>query len=971
MDKSLTQIHSAPDEGTNTRRVFTGLEKTQKFCSNQVETAKYSLITWLPKSIFLQFARVNNIYFLILTILSFFPFSPYNPWGYASYFVFILLFTSIKDGIEDIARHKQDKKVNKSLYLKFGSKLKDFKKIECQHVKVGTFIKVLENQSFPADMVFILSSESQVAYVNTMNLDGETNLKEKNSVNLVNSEDQLSKVNAVFDIEQPGKELHSWSGLMSVSGTTEGINIKNLLLRGCTLKNTDWVIGLVVYTGNECKIVMNGENRISKISSVQKKINKIVFTVIGFLVIVCTCYAIAGQSWINNNPEIEAYIELENTNDAVSGVYIYFTYWIMFSALIPLSLYLFIEIQRLILCSFIPKDLKMYYEPTDTTAIWRTSDVIEELGRVEFIFSDKTGTLTSNQMKLEKFFIKNSIFSTKTDSDTISQIAASRENPFFTHFQEFFYNLVLCNSVFPTHHNGNIEYHSVSPDETALVDFASKFNTKILLKEKNEVKIGINDREEPWKIKAEIPFTSDRKRMTVVAQGPSGELKLYIKGADEVVFPLLQEADLREVQEAVDKFAKEGLRTLVLATRTLDKSWFKEWAKQWKTVKSDEDKQEVYNKLVLDIEQGLEFCAITAIEDKLQDGVPETIDLLLRTNIKIWVITGDKEETALEISKSCNLITSESKLISLFNCDTKKLETKLKKVLKTNGLENIDIKNLSKYSLSGNYSLALNGVTLSYIKSDPLLEDLFFIVAFLSKSVVCCRMSPSQKSEIVKIVKKRGEWVTLAIGDGANDVSMLKEASVGVGIFGKEGNQAILASDFALPQFSHLQPLLLIHGRYAYSRIGHFVLYYFYTDYMLQVCEAWLAFYTGFSGQIYYLDWIPSTYNIFVMSLPTMASFALDQDISPSMCLKYPGLYSAGQKGSFFNIKEFWTWIFWTIVGGTIIFWVSMGSFRNGTGSDGLDASLFWCSSVSYITLVSAVNWKLLFITRSWNYYYG
>jgi magnesium-transporting ATPase (P-type) len=232
-------------------------------------------------------------------------------------------------------------------------------------------------------------------------------------------------------------------------------------------------------------------------------------------------------------------------------------------------------------------------------------------------------------------------------------------------------------------------------------------------------------------------------------------------------------------------------------------------------------------------------------------------------------------------------------------------------------------------------------------------------------------MSPAQKSEIVKIVKNRGNWITMSVGDGANDVSMLKEASVGIGIYGKEGSQAILASDFALSQFSHLQRLLFVHGRYAYSRVSTFTLFYFYTDYMLQICEIWLAFFTGFSGQIYYLDWIPSTYNIFVMSLPTMASFALDRDLKPSLCLKYINLYSAGQKGAFFSMRLFWSWIAWTVVGATIIFWIPVASYENGSGDDGREASLFWRSSISYILLVAAVNWKLLIITRSWNFIYA
>ena len=967
MDRNTTQ-ETSPSEEVSFRKVFLAPKKTSKFCSNKVETAKYTPITWLPKSIILQFSRVNNVYFLVLTILCFFPFSPYFPWSYAGYFIFILLFTSIKDGIEDISRHQQDKKVNKALVKKYNSIKKSFEDIVCEDLKVGDIVKIEENQSFPADLVFLSSSMTEgVCYVNTMNLDGETNLKEKVKVEISESLDDMLASDTEFLIEQPRRNLYRLNGKMICAGRSEVLSIKQILLRGCTLKNTEWIVGVIVYTGRECKVVMNGQNRISKISSHQKSVNKIVLTVIGVLVVVCFAFAVAGQSWLNTNSEIEAYLELENTNDAVSGVYIFFTYWIMFSALIPLSLYLFIEVQRLIISSFVSKDIEMYHEESDLAATWRTSDVVEELGRIEYIFSDKTGTLTSNQMKLEKIYVDHTVYSVNQDISSIQTSFSSNNS-----FELLFLNILLCNSVFPTVHNNKRVYHSVSPDETALVDFATMMGFGIMDKKKDSVKIYMGV-EQDWIIKTEISFSSERKRMSVVAQGPDGELKLFLKGADEVVIPMVSRDDFERVTGVVGVFAKEGLRTLVLATRSINKSWFKDWNKKWKAAlkRTDDAKQLELDLLASEIEKDLNFSAITAIEDKLQDKVPETIEMLIKADIKVWMITGDKEETAIEIGKSCNLITSETELISFFDLDLLKIEDKLKSILDK---YNIPSSYSSKHKLPPlpyPHSIAINGMSLSYLKSSESACDSFFVLSSLCKSVICCRMSPAQKSEIVKIVKNRGTWITLAIGDGANDVSMLKEASVGVGVFGKEGTQAILASDFAISQFSHLQRLLFVHGRYAYSRISTFTLYYFYTDYVLQICEIWLAFFTGFSGQIYYLDWIPSTYNIFVMSLPTMASFATDRDITPSLCLKYLNLYSAGQKGAFFNLKLYWTWIFWTVIGGTICFWVSMGSLTNGVGSDGRDAGLFWCSSLSYILLVAAVNWKLLFTTRSWNYIYG
>jgi magnesium-transporting ATPase (P-type) len=247
------------------------------------------------------------------------------------------------------------------------------------------------------------------------------------------------------------------------------------------------------------------------------------------------------------------------------------------------------------------------------------------------------------------------------------------------------------------------------------------------------------------------------------------------------------------------------------------------------------------------------------------------------------------------------------------------------------------------------------------------MKKVFFELAFIAKTCICCRMSPSQKSEIVKLCKSQGTWTTLAIGDGANDVSMIQEAHVGIGVAGKEGTQALLAAEYTISQFSHLTRMLLVHGRYSYIRMSRFINYYFYKNFMMAFCEAWLAFYCGYSGQLYYLDWIPPFYNFFWTSWPSLAFFSLEQDVSPSECMKYPNLYTAGQKNAFFSTKIFWGWNLLAFFSATFIFWFSASSLDGGVGADGHEPTLFWISTTSFLILMHTVNLKLIITSKFWN----
>lgn len=963
-------------EGSSFRRVILGQVDKTEFCLNQVITSRYSLITWVPKSIILQFARVNNIYFLAIVILVFFPFSPRMPWGLASTFLGVIVFTMIKEGVEDIARHKQDKEINKAKVTVYDVYEQKFTTMESQELRVGNILKIHENENIHADIIMLCSSSPKgVAYVNTMNLDGESNLKEKIISHLtdkIKCESDLQDFRAEFDVDHPNSSLVKWNCNILYGGTIEPMSMKQLLMRGCVLKNTEWILGLVVYSGIDCKIVQNSKKVPTKISIIQKELNRIVYTIIFFLLILCLFLGGFGKYWNDHNKSASAYIDISESYNAGDVIIRGITFWIQLVAFIPISLYVVVETQRLILCSFIKNDLKMYDEPVDRNSTWRASDIIEELGQVEFIFSDKTGTLTKNEMELIKCGVGNDIIVLK-DSEKIKDIKKVMRKPGKSSDEavNYFRTLSLCHSVFPTMINERLAYHSQSPDEIALVEGAILVGFELKERREDCIILSVNGNEEIWKIAAEIPFTSERKRMSIVLQADDGKVYLFTKGADTVMLGLVNVLDPEPIAKELKSFALEGLRTLVMAGRKMDLNEFVAWNQEWKKVmlSNAKNKDEMIDEVCKKIEKDLDFYGTSAIEDKLQDAVPETIQLLIDANIRIWVLTGDKEETAIEIAKSCNLIDTQTDLITLFEPNKNEVSNRLLALEEKYQLLSRSFKDLEnvKDSLETQISLAINGFTLAFIKGDKKLSSIFFRLGFIASTCICCRMSPSQKSDVVQLCKDNGKWITLAIGDGANDVSMIQTASIGVGIAGKEGTQAVLAAEYTLSQFSYLQRLLLVHGRYAYHRMTHFILYFFYKNFVMEVCEAWYSIVSGFSGQIYYLDWLTAFFNLFWTSWPSIAFFALEQDIPPEACLKYPNLYSAGQKNVYFDIKTFWSWIIFALLSGTFIFWLPMVTFPGGAGNEGHEPGLFWISTVSFILLMHVVNTKLLIISCFWN----
>lgn len=485
----------------------------------------------------------------------------------------------------------------------------------------------------------------------------------------------------------------------------------------------------------------------------------------------------------------------------------------------------------------------------------------EELGQIKYVFSDKTGTLTRNIMAFKKSSIAGVKYSVSDDAEVEIELDSPLVDTLMSGDESsemiecFLVMMAVCHTVIPEKkEDGSVHYNASSPDEKALVEGAKRYGYEFIARKPDSVVIKTARQEiEEYEVLNVIEFTSTRKRMSVIVRDPKGRVRLFCKGADTMIFERLGNKPehrkyLDTTIDHMEEYAETGLRTLCLAVRDIKDSLYDEWSKVYHAAVTDiNNKEEMSAKAAEEIEVELTLVGATAIEDKLQEGVPETIAQLLEANIHVWVLTGDKQETAINIGHSCRLLTADMPKIILNTTNLDETRTEINEQLANFRLEGLVGK-------TNPVAVIIDGKTLSFALDHSLRKD-FLDLCCSCMSVICCRVSPIQKAEVVQLVQENTGAISLSIGDGANDVAMIQKADVGVGISGNEGLQAANSSDFAIAQFRYLARLLFVHGAWNYTRISKVILYSFYKNITLYVIELWFAFYNYWSGQVLFERW--------------------------------------------------------------------------------------------------------------------
>ncbi|XP_031654280.1 probable phospholipid-transporting ATPase IA isoform X6 [Oncorhynchus kisutch] len=969
-EDTATSAKTSLADQEDARLIFLNQPQFTKFCSNHVSTAKYNVLTFLPRFLYSQFRRAANSFFLFIALLQQIPdVSPTGRWTTLVPLLFILVVAAVKEFIEDLKRHNADSVVNKKecQVLRNGA----WEIVHWAKAVVGDIIRVGCSDYVPADSILLSSSEPQgMCYIETSNLDGETNLKIRQGLQItseIKDIDSLMRLSGRMECESPNRHLYEFVGNIRLDGhSTMPLGPDQILLRGAQLRNTQWVHGVVVYTGHDTKLMQNSTRPPLKLSNVERITNFQILLLFGCLLAISLVCSIGQTIWKYQYGNAAWYMDLNYGGAANFGLN-FLTFIILFNNLIPISLLVTLEVIKFTQAFFINWDTDMLYEPTNTPAVARTSNLNEELGQVKYIFSDKTGTLTCNVMQFKKCTVAGVAYGHSTQS---SEEAGFNDPSLLENLQsnhptapvilDFMTMLAICHTAVPERTDDTIVYQAASPDEGALVRAAANLGFVFSGRTPDSVIIQALGAEEKYELLHVLEFTSTRKRMSVIMRTPSGKIRLYCKGADTVVYDRLADSSrYKEITlKHLEQFATEGLRTLCFAVAEISESTYQQWlevfhrastALQNRALKLEESYEL--------IEKNLQLLGATAIEDKLQDKVPETIETLMKADIKIWILTGDKQETAINIGHSCKLLTKNMGML-VINEDT--LDATRETLSHHCGMLG------DALYKENDFALIIDGNTLKYALTFGA-RQYFLDLALSCKAVICCRVSPLQKSEVVEMVKKQVKVITLAIGDGANDVGMIQTAHVGVGISGNEGLQAANSSDYSIAQFKYLKNLLLVHGAWNYNRVSKCILYCFYKNIVLYIIEIWFAFVNGFSGQILFERWCIGLYNVIFTALPPLTLGIFERSCRKENMLKYPELYKTSQNAMGFNTKVFWAHCLNGLFHSVILFWVPLTAFQHDTVfGNGKTPDYLLLGNMVYTFVVITVCLKAGLETSSW-----
>ncbi|KAJ5077855.1 putative phospholipid-transporting atpase [Anaeramoeba ignava] len=941
----------------------------KKYPPNFISTTKYKIWNFIFINLFEQFRRLANFYFLIVMLLSLGPWTPIDPFTSIAPLIFVLAVSAIKAALEDYKRHKADKEANKALFKIYDPISESLIDTQSKDIQVGDIIYLTDRQEIPADLIVLSTSEEDdVCYIETSNLDGETNTKIRSglsSTSHLNSIENLKNSKGTIKCELPNDKIYRFEGqiILDSTGETNALTVSQVLLRGCSIRNTKWIFAVVVYAGIATKMFKNQRGKGYHFSKFERTLNTLVwriFLIQFVLVIFCTFmtgfayYKIKDAGYVNEEDAL--WKELLTS---------FATYFILLSYMIPISLYITVELVRLAQAWLMQWDQEMYSPNQRGKMTVKNSDINEELGQIQRIFSDKTGTLTENEMIFSKCSINGNIYDFSNyiknennkdhesiileNDEDVSKIKSEIDQNNLI-YKLFFQVLALCHTVIPEKNpeTEEITFQAQSPDEIALIQ-AAKIAGFELFERKKKTGITLKQKDgelQSYPVESILDFTSARKRMSIIVRNENNELILLTKGADNVIIERLasgQEKSIDQISNDLTQFARSGLRTLLIAYRYIEENQFQNWKIRYEQALSS------LNNRQQNIDQVY----------RLQDGVPETIQYILESGISMWLLTGDKIETAKSVGISSKLISPDTKILTI-NC----LEEK-------NSISRLE-KKFNKYCKSSNQNhnlaLVVTGHSLTHLLEHK--KEQFIEFGEFCKSVICCRVTPKQKSQIVDLVHENSKMICLAIGDGANDVGMIQRANVGVGLFGKEGNQAALSSDFALTRFKHLQRLIFIHGRYSYLRLSGVVLYSFYKNFSFILVQFWFSFFNAWSGQSLYDDWVMTLFNVIFTSLPPLVYGFTEKDANESIIEKYPQLYHTFSIRNLFSWKKFVIRFINAIYQSLIVFFVVYGTEANNPTLryDGLETGLAalgsYCSS--YSILIVLLTYALE--TNYWNW---
>lgn len=780
-------------------------------------------------------------------------------------------------------------------------------------------------------------------FIRTDQLDGETDWKLRLASPLSQGLEVEELVRLRVTGGKPDKKVNEFIGTLELlpsrqeavgtatsaqhdgdTSSSAPLSIDNTAWANTVIASNATTLAVIVYTGPQTRSALSTAPSRTKIGLLEYEINSLTKIL---------CALTLGLSIV-----LVALEGFENVPGNVWYVKI-MRFLVLFSTIVPISLRVNLDLGKSVYSWFIQRD------PGIPGAVVRTSTIPEDLGRIEYLLSDKTGTLTQNEMEMKKIhvgtvsyaneamdevsaYVKQGFHVSSSSDGTLitpsstfaatANVGATRtRREIGTRVRDVVLALALCHNVTPTtdEEYGKVvtSYQASSPDEIAIVRWTEAVGLRLSQRDRKGMVLETADTGRPVvqvRILEVFPFTSDGKRMGIIVQfldhsGASpdtstGEIWFYQKGADTVMSSIVAANDWLDEETA--NMAREGLRTLVVGRKRLSPAEYHEFKAKYSDASlaisgRDTGMQRVVSQY---LEHDLELLGVTGVEDKLQKDVKPSLELLRNAGIKIWMLTGDKVETARCVAVSSKLVARGQYIYTV---------AKMKR--KDQAQDHLDFLKSKVDSC-----LLIDGESLALFLTHYRNE--FISVAVKLPTVVACRCSPTQKAEVAKLIKDFTKKRVCCIGDGGNDVSMIQAADVGVGIVGKEGRQASLAADFSIEQFFHLTKLLVWHGRNSYKRSAKLAQFVIHRGLIIAVCQTMYSIAIKFEPEGLYKDWLLVGYAT-VYTMAPVFSLTLDKDVDEELANLYPELYKELTEGRSLSYRTFFVWVFVSIYQGSMI----------------------------------------------------
>lgn len=865
------------------------------------------------------------------------------------------------------------------------AKLRGFMNIELDEIttrsrdlKVGDIIKLSKDQRVPADLVILKTTTNDTsvvespkigleatkshdgpseqkspevagggeAFIRTDQLDGETDWKLRIASPLTQQLDFRGFAGLRIMAGKPEKKVNDFVGAIECHRSTifddqeqdqapetAPLNIDNTAWANTVLASNVTIFAVVVYTGAQTRQAMSTSPSRSKTGLLEYEINNLTKILCALtLALSITLVALEG---FNKREDQKWYVAITR-------------FLILFSTIIPISLRVNLDMGKTVYAKFIERDNGM------PNTIVRTSTIPEELGRIEYLLSDKTGTLTQNEMELKKIHVGTVSYAGEAMEEVSTYVRqgfsdTGANQSLFTPFtsviptsaagsttrtrreigsrvRDLILALAICHNVTPTTEESDGEsftsYQASSPDEIAIVKFTGSAGLKLLHRDRKTITLQSTHSGQvvvKVKILDIFPFTSESKRMGIILQSlpivssvPSvsssdsaGEIWFYQKGADTVMTSIVSANDWLDEETA--NMAREGLRTLVIGRKRLSSEQYLNFSNAYKSASLSINNRDAAMSRVTStfLENNLELLGVTGVEDKLQHAVKPSLELLRNAGIRIWMLTGDKVETARCVAISSKLVARNQYIHTITNLNPST----------TSPTHGLDLLNQFP-SKASSTALLIDGTSLSYYLTHHPLP--FISLAVTLPAVIACRCSPTQKADIALLIRSHTGKRVACIGDGGNDVSMIQAADVGLGIVGKEGRQASLAADFSIEQFHHLTKLLVWHGRNSYKRSAKLAQFVMHRGLVISVAQTVYSVATRFEPHALYRDWLLVGYATVYTMFPVF-SLVLDRDVDEALANLYPELYKELTLGKTLNYRTFFTWLAISTYQGIII----------------------------------------------------